>query len=193
MTFTDIPPPPVDAYQNVGELGQLWEHVAARPHARVLEVGSLFGGTLWYWSHLPAIELLVSVDLPSDWPQVAEGVRAARERWDEWLTPRVRFRDHQADSHDPSTLDAVEADLDGGLFDFAFIDGDHRYEGVLADGKAWSPLIRPGGTVALHDTWPNGDRREPGVVRLVEQLRGELPSVEWTDPDGVGICAFTVP
>lgn len=193
MKFSRVPAPPVPAYQNVVEFGALWEHVSLRRHARVLEVGSLFGGTLWYWSHLPKIELLVAVDLPSDWDQVRDGVREARAQWPAWLTPRVWFHDHEADSHAEATVAAVRGDLDGALFDFAFIDGDHTYEGVRTDWLLWSPLVRPGGIVAFHDTWPNHDRHEPGVVRWVDELRHHLPSIEWTDPDGVGICAFVMP
>lgn len=190
MTFAHVPAPPVDAYQNVGEFGALWEHVASRPHARVLEIGSLFGGTLWYWSHLPKIERLVTVDLPSEWAQVRDGVREARDHWFEWCEHRVELCDFQTDSQDAATIDAVQH---LSPFDFAFIDGDHTYNGVRADWLAYSPLVRSGGLVAFHDTWPNGNRHEPGVVRFVDELRHQFPSIEWTDPDGVGICAFTLP
>lgn len=193
MTFADVPAPPSEAWQNVIEFGALWDLVASRPHARVLEIGSLFGGTLWYWSHLPRIEQLVAIDLPTDWHQVRDGVRDARSHWQEWLAPRVKFSDHAADSQDPATLEAVTRELAGERFDFAFIDGDHTYDGVRADWLAWSPLVRSGGLVAFHDTWPNGDRHEPGVVRWVDELRHHLPSIEWTDPDGVGIRAFLLP
>jgi predicted O-methyltransferase YrrM len=37
------------------------------------------------------------------------------------------------------------------LLDFAFIDGDHRYEAVKADLAAWWPKIRNGGTLIGHD------------------------------------------
>lgn len=189
--FADIPAPPVPAYQNVVEFGALWEHVAARPHALVVEIGSLYGGTLWYWSHLPHIDTLVAVDLPSDWPAVAAGVREARESWPEWMADRVKLLDLPFDSQDPDTVDQVQGL--GQPIDMLFIDGDHSYDGVRADWLTWSPLVRPGGTVAFHDTWPNHDRTEPGVTRWVDELRHHLPSIEWTDPDGVGICAFTMP
>lgn len=191
MRFADVPPAPVDAYQNLGELGALWEFVARRPHAQVLEIGSLFGGTLWAWAHLPGIETLVTVDLPSDWDVVADGVREARTHWAEWMTPRVpEFVDVQADSHDPATFEAVAG---YGPFDFVFIDGDHTYEGVREDWLTWSCAVAPGGVVAFHDTSDHGTSVEPGVVRWVDELRHHLPSVEWTDPDGVGICAFLLP
>lgn len=191
-SFDAIPAPPAPAHQNLVEIAALWRHVAERPHARVLEIGSLYGGTLWYWSHLPGIATLVAVDLPSKSPAVADGVRTARASWDGWFSPLVEFVDVPADSQDPATLDRVAAAAAGPL-DFVFIDGDHTYDGVRADWLAWSPLVRPGGVVAFHDTWPNLDRHEPGVVAWVDELRHQVPSVEWTDPDGVGICAFEVP
>lgn len=36
--------------------------------------------------------------------------------------------------------------------DFIFIDGDHSFDGLRGDWEAWSPLIAPGGLVALHDS-----------------------------------------
>ena len=39
-----------------------------------------------------------------------------------------------------------------GRVEFAFIDGDHTYEGLRADWEGWSKLIAAGGVVALHDS-----------------------------------------
>lgn len=53
-----------------------------------------------------------------------------------------------------STVSAAAHVPDESL-DFAFIDADHSYEGCLADIKAWSPKIRPGGMLCGHDVnWP---------------------------------------
>lgn len=186
MRFADVPESPWPAYQNAGEFGQLWELVASRPHARVLEIGSLFGGTLWAWAHLPAIEMLVSIDLPTDWAPIRAEVLEARQQWGEAMSPLVEFRHVECDSHDPPPMGAT-------AIDFLFIDGDHSYEGVRADWLVWSPVVRPGGIVAFHDTSAHGTSVEPGVVRWVDELRHHLPSIEWTDPDGVGICAFQLP
>jgi predicted O-methyltransferase YrrM len=38
-------------------------------------------------------------------------------------------------------------------FDFAFIDGDHRFEGVFLDLYFMSRLVRGGGLVVVDDTW----------------------------------------
>lgn len=191
MRFADIPEPPVPAYQNVTEFGHLWEFLEHRAPTNVLEIGSLYGGTLWYWSHLPTIKRLVAVDLPSDWAQVRDGVREARTHWADWFA-HLDFHDLQADSHQPELVEQVRGLLDGDLFDVAFIDGDHTYRGVKRDFELWSPLVKPGGIVAFHDTIQNGDRHEPGVVKFTGELLWEHPSIEFFDPDGVGICAFII-
>lgn len=38
-----------------------------------------------------------------------------------------------------------------GSLDFVFIDGDHEYDGVMADIRAWLPKVRKGGVIAGHD------------------------------------------
>lgn len=187
MTFLDVPPSPVPTYQNLQEFGALWEFVAGATH--VIEIGSLFGGTLWHWLHLPGVRRVASVDTVTDWAPLRDGVIEARKQWDDWHDGELRV--YELDSHDPATVATVAEFIP--VCDFLFIDGDHTYEGVRADWLAWSPLVRPGGVVAFHDTWPNGDRHEPGVVRWVDELRHHLPSIEWTTPDGAGICAFTIP
>lgn len=186
VRFEDIPASPAHPWQNMAELRSLWEHVAARPHAFVVEIGSLLGGTLWYWSHLPAVDRLVSVDLPTTFGQLVAEVNEARPHWPEWFGPA--FHGVAADSQDPATVEVVTAGRPS--IDFLFIDGDHSYRGIRRDFDLWSPHVRPGGVIAFHDTWPNRMRAEPGVAKLVDELRYERPSLEWTDPDGAGITAF---
>lgn len=188
--FNDHPPAPdyAEPWQNLHELGQLWELVASRSHATVLEIGSLFGGTLWHWLHLPHVEEVVSIDLVTDYEPIRAGVLEARRHWPTWAEDAgVELTIVEADSSSVVEMFA------GSSFGFAFIDGDHSYEGVRADWLNYSPLVAPGGLIAFHDTWPNFDRHEPGVVRWVDELRHHLPSIEWTDPDGVGIAAFELP
>ena len=53
-----------------------------------------------------------------------------------------------------------------GPVDFVFIDGNHSYEGLRADWTVWSPLVGPGGVVALHDSRSSQERNieEAGSV-----------------------------
>jgi predicted O-methyltransferase YrrM len=48
------------------------------------------------------------------------------------------------------SLDALEFVEDSSC-DLIYIDGDHRYEGVLADLKGWRKKLREGGIMAGHD------------------------------------------
>jgi len=42
---------------------------------------------------------------------------------------------------------------DGREFDLAFVDGDHRFEGVFLDLYFMTRLVRPGGLVVVDDMW----------------------------------------
>lgn len=53
--------------------------------------------------------------------------------------------------------------------DFVFVDADHSYEGVLADLRAWWPLVRVGGAIAGHDH----TRDWPGVEKACREFFGE--------------------
>jgi predicted O-methyltransferase YrrM len=65
--------------------------------------------------------------------------------------------------------------------DFVFIDGDHSEDGLLADWRAWSPLVEPGGIVALHDSRSTPQRPidDAGSVKVTNEiiLRDERFSV----------------
>jgi predicted O-methyltransferase YrrM len=56
--------------------------------------------------------------------------------------------------------------------DFVFIDGDHSERGLLADWQAWSPLVEPGGIVALHDSRSTPERPidDAGSVKVTNDV-----------------------
>jgi predicted O-methyltransferase YrrM len=56
--------------------------------------------------------------------------------------------------------------------DFVFIDGDHSEHGLLADWRAWCPLVEPGGIVALHDSRSTPERPidDAGSVRVTNDV-----------------------
>jgi len=53
-----------------------------------------------------------------------------------------------------------------------FIDADHRYESVKQDFDAWSPLVRSGGYVALHDAFA------PGPARVIAEMPDDFVRIE---------------
>ena len=53
---------PVPVYQDESELNRLIELVKEIKPKRILEIGSLHGGTLWYWMNAVKGAEIVSVD-----------------------------------------------------------------------------------------------------------------------------------
>lgn len=49
------------------------------------------------------------------------------------------------------------------MVDFIFIDGDHSFAGLEGDWNGWSPLVAPGGIVALHDSVSSRERNIDGA------------------------------
>lgn len=77
--------------------------------------------------------------------------------------------------------DSVEAagHVADGELDFAFIDGDHTYGGVLRDLRAWWPKVKSDGFLILHDVDHVRDKRGLWGVRraateFAEQLDAKL-------------------
>ena len=56
-----------------------------------------------------------------------------------------------------------------------FVDGDHTYEGVMADITGWAPKIALGGVIAFHDfkTAPAAARKHAGIKRAVLEWEQE--------------------
>jgi predicted O-methyltransferase YrrM len=74
----------------------------------------------------------------------------------------------EGNSHDHVTLQRLKDQLGGRPVDVLFIDGDHSLDGALADWRMYSPLVRPGGLVLLHDIKCAG---EEAVAAAWEQIR----------------------
>jgi predicted O-methyltransferase YrrM len=58
---------------------------------------------------------------------------------------------------------------EGREFDFAFVDGDHRFDGVLLDLVYLGRLVRRGGAVVVDD-YPDGPRAGRPCVGLLRRL-----------------------
>jgi predicted O-methyltransferase YrrM len=56
--------------------------------------------------------------------------------------------------------------------DLIFIDGDHSYQGLASDWRAWSHLVAPGGIVGLHDSRSTPERpiEDAGSVRATRDI-----------------------
>lgn len=75
---------------------------------------------------------------------------------------------HEGDTRVTIAESRDELRAAGGV-QFAFLDGDHSAEGVLADLRALEPVLQVGGFVLLHDTFPEVCSRE-GPRWLLDHL-----------------------
>lgn len=141
--------------QKAGEIRRLLALLGGEPPRRVLEIGTAHGGTFYLWTRSAANDgLLISVDRPPwepDDPLEPARVRALVDM----ARPAQSAHSIRGDSHAPETAARVRTLLQGERLDFLFIDGDHSYAGVRRDFEMYSPLVRRGGIVALHDIQPH--------------------------------------
>jgi predicted O-methyltransferase YrrM len=78
---------------------------------------------------------------------------------------------------DESQLALPRLVAEGREFDFAFVDGDHRFEGVFIDLYFMTRLVRPGGLVVVDDMWM------PSVRTAVAHMEGNLGAT--LEPDAL--------
>lgn len=131
--------------QNEQELGQMLALIEGK--TALLEIGSSFGGTLKRMaSVMKKGARIVSVDMPVDaTPKFLNPLHSLKTVCKQlsWLGANVEL--FVGDSHSQPVIDAVS---NFAPYDFVFIDGDHSYEGMMADWKNYGPM---GKVVGFHD------------------------------------------
>ena len=187
---------PVQLLQGDWEFRQLLRTVSALRPLRVLEIGSLFGGTLWHWLQLmQPFGFLMSIDhvVPPDDPRYDEQVAGHRGCWQAWGAERhITVRVWDALSHDPAIVGDVVDHFPEGI-DFLFIDGGHDYQTVYHDFTTYGALVRSGGVIALHDILPASDWPEIEVPRLWREIQqsGHITQELYSDSEqnlwGIGV------
>jgi predicted O-methyltransferase YrrM len=159
------------------------------------EIGTRDGGNTFLFMHaLSHVERYVGMDL------------AVRNR-QKLLASRRRGQRAQLFSGNSQTTemrDRVRQYLEGDLFDFLFIDGDHRYEGVKADFLNYRSLVRPGGLIAFHDIvkgqatseeMGGGNVWAGGVPRFWQELKPSYEHREFVENReqtgfGIGVMVY---
>jgi cephalosporin hydroxylase len=177
----------IEGFMNWGELAWLADQAT---RARIIiEIGSFQGrSTRALADHCPG--RVFAVDPWNDYVN-DDGSQAAWIIKDhDWPTVRANFNRNLADHLASGRVVAVphpsvEARP---LFhwckgaDLIFIDGDHRYEAVLADIDTYRSLVRSGGILSGHD-W--GRKDWPGVQRAVVERFSAVEhckSIWWVRP-----------
>lgn len=111
----------------------------------MLEIGCYQGGCFATWSQVLKPDHMIGVT--KDEVELFPDFRIRVARDDGPSKVDMIFRESQT----PEALAEAEAALDGKLLDFLFIDGGHSFRDVQLDFLMYSPLVREGGVVGIHD------------------------------------------
>ncbi len=182
--------------QNPVEIEQAYAAIREFSPERVLEIGTARGGSLYLWTQAATDDAhLVSLDLPGgDYGGAYLDCRTPFYK--SFAKPNQTLELHRVDSHQPDSLELARKAFDGQPIDFAFIDGDHLYEGVKQDFEMYGPLVRPGGLIGFHDTQPRPKQPSIQVDRFWRELVEQYPdhTQEYVGPGrAIGIGMLRVP
>lgn len=132
------------ASQDHKEIFWFWEACKKINPKVVVEIGIYAGGTLKILSTLVTERDGLVVGMDYDW-----------HIWKKFgfdlnsgVCP-IKLLD--GDSHKQETKDNLIKELNGRPIDVLFIDGDHTYSGCDMDYQMYSPLVRSGGIIGVHD------------------------------------------
>lgn len=142
-------------------LSSLVKMVAPRA---ILEIGTFRGGTTWHLFHNASPETIIyTFDLPDGAiPEAITDRELAATRTREFIpdSPRVKLRLVDTKAWDGTLESKVQ---------FAFIDGDHSYEGVRNDTEKAMRQLDEDGCICWHDCL--GRDYGYGVHRYLVRLR----------------------
>lgn len=183
VTLADCPVPILQNEWEFNQFLNLYEQI--KPE-KILEIGTFFGGTLWFWLHANNDQLreVACIDLPvppgdERYPLMMQ----SRAKWDMWAKSKnVKLYDIVGNSTGSHALN-----LAGSLFfekdvDMLFIDGDHTYQGVKADYENYCNLVKPGGMIVFHDCFGIEE-----VNRFWNEIKKGQHTIEFSKEWGIGI------
>ena len=176
----------IEPRQNSLEIEGLYREVCQLCPEQVLEIGTARGGTLYLWTQAASDDaVIVSVDLPKGDFGGAYPIEKM-PFYQEFARNNQALHLLREDSHDPMTIAKVKTLFARGKIDFAFIDGDHTYEGVKADFENYGPLVRPGGLIAFHDILPRPDMPSIQVDKFWAELKQTFETRDLIGSDASG-------
>lgn len=186
----------IEPRQNPYEIECLFKAVHQINPQRILEIGTARGGSLYLWTQAATDNAtIVSLDLPGG-DYGGAYLECRIPFYQSFAKPNQTLHLIRDDSHQPHSLDKVKDKFDQPL-DFAFIDGDHTYEGVKQDFYMYGPLVRPGGLIAFHDIVHRKDDPTIQVDRFWNEIKDQYEVQEFIGPDGsgrkIGIGLLKVP
>jgi predicted O-methyltransferase YrrM len=149
-------------------------------NARYLEIGVFGGGTMHFLKSTTDTTQFVGVDLFEDFETSDDNTHKSGtfpvEKVRELLGNRVRLIKGNSLEELPKLAEAGEK------FDFIFIDGNHSYDGTIADFENAKKILAPGGQLGFHNcsthVWPDYlyIKDDGGPWQVTQELK---TSKEW--------------
>jgi hypothetical protein len=157
--------------------------IIERKLEKVAEIGVLRGECAQNILRSPATDIIkdyIAIDPWRKWKSGPEFSRKTQKDWDDDYKCVLQYiqRFPQLRIIRLPSLETAPLFKDG-YFDLVFIDGDHSYDAVIANIKAWIPKVRDGGILCGHD-YVATSRRRIGwydVIHAVDDFLGDKKSI----------------
>lgn len=139
-------------------------------------------GMAWGLSTLHVVEALLANGATGRAQVVIDPMQSSRFHNAARRTLRESDVDEMVEFHEaPSDLVLPRLISEGRHFDFAFIDGDHRFEAAFLHVVFIDRLLKPGGVVAIDDAWSHPVYL---TCKFLEVYLHYLPVAEQLKPPG---------
>ncbi len=164
--------------QNHWEISQLVDELSKKPPQKILEIGTASGGTLFLLARAASKSAtLVSLDLPHG--KNGGGFPTWKVKlYQHFASAEQSIHFIRGNSHELSTKEKAENLINKEKYDLIMIDADHSYEGVKRDFLLYSPLVKKGGIIVLHDVIPNIFDPEIKVDLFWDELKTNFKTKE---------------
>jgi predicted O-methyltransferase YrrM len=155
--------------------GQYLFELARQAQLGIVETGRLRGGSTFLLACANRTVPIVSIDIA---PKDDASLCTLMARHDVGANVELIVGDSQRGSH------AEVHDID-----LLFVDGDHSYEGCLADLRNWFPKLVSGGHVVLHDCYRGCEVQAATTDFIAEQpvdvvVDPRIEALHWRAPTG---------
>jgi Methyltransferase domain len=156
--------------------GREWLLEMMPKHAVCAEIGVYRGAFSYYILKVTKPKLLHLIDPWEAYTDPGLPPKYARENPEQKQMDEIyervceRYNSPQVQIHRAGSEDITQQFPDN-YFDWIYLDGDHRYEGVLGDLKAFHAKVKSGGIVAGDDyARPKSNWSQDGVTRALDEI-----------------------
>ena len=170
----------IQCTQNYYEVSRLCERLKTLKPKVILEIGVAFGGSMNLWLNFSQDDTLyIGVDNAMQFVPKKE-----------YIQKKILI---EGDSQLPDTVKKVKEALGDNKVDFLFIDGSHIASAVRSDFAIYSPFVKNGGIIALHDIDVSINQEHcKGIKEFWKELKDKYNTEEFINTEsevhfGIGV------